>query len=140
MATLPGFSFGQAVRRNQLFSLADLTSRVLTGKQELSCSERNRLSRNLYRFQIYCHLFGDRESPPLSVVNQRDKYFAHFAPWENEQLACIHDYLFEFVDLGMISSSLTSHPSQTKLNSIRRSERKCAEMGRSSCNRAQRNR
>lgn len=30
------------------------------------------------------------------------KYFDLFAPWENEQLACIHDYL-----LGTIAPGLT---------------------------------
>lgn len=94
------------------FFLVDLTSKVLTGKQDLSRNERNRISRNLYRFQTYCHLFGDRNSPPFdSDVSQQRKYFARFAPWEN-------DYLFEILDSGMIYSSFTLRSSLTKLNSI----------------------
>lgn len=27
--------------------------------------------------------------------DQREAYVAHFAPWENEQLACIQDYLLQ---------------------------------------------
>lgn len=33
--------------------------------------------------------------------DQREAYLAHFAPWENEQLACIHDYLLEIIAPGL---------------------------------------
>lgn len=46
-------------------------------------------------------------NPWRADVNRRDEYFARFAPWENEQFAFIHDYLFGFLDLGMVSTSFS---------------------------------
>lgn len=40
--------------------------------------------------------------------DQREAYFAYFAPWENEQLACIHDYLLEVITPGLYFLIITS--------------------------------
>lgn len=62
-----------------------------------------RISRALYRFQMYCNLmFRDVVDfhPGRRVRELRnlhlDRYFmGPFSPWVNEQLCCIHDYLEE---------------------------------------------
>jgi hypothetical protein len=62
-------------------------------------SERNRIERALYRFEIFCNLF--RKPGVVSDEHQRDLFFSNFSPWENEQLACIHDFLVQQVSPGM---------------------------------------
>ena len=113
------WKLSQALPLCRLYSLielftVDLTTPVLAGNpvskdpesgpspRPLSQTEKNRIIRNFYRFQIYCNIFRD-ESPPISVYRQRKSYFAHFAPWENEQLACIHDYLLNIITPGSTS-------------------------------------
>ncbi len=74
-----------------------------------SCTEMIRIKRILYRFELYCNLFrkpgfdrmvrGERncliQPSPFRTQEQQDIFFDMFAPWENEQLGCIHDYLIE---------------------------------------------
>ena len=61
--------------------------------------ELRRIERALYRFEIYCDLFreipNERSSTIPSAINseQSQLFFAKFAPYENEQLGCIHDFL-----------------------------------------------
>ncbi|KAJ0415330.1 hypothetical protein BJY00DRAFT_293721 [Aspergillus carlsbadensis] len=107
------YTLSQALRLARLLAIIDRFTRHLTGPVlarnrplddrhaepphpalPLSQSERTRFVRTFYRFQIYCSLFGDpikcpyQEGPERSAV-----YFEHFSAWENEQMACIHDYL-----------------------------------------------
>lgn len=65
----------------------------------LSPNETNRVQRAFYRFEIYCNLF--RGSQRFDVREQRDLFFFKFSHWENEQLACLHDYLFRAMCPGM---------------------------------------
>lgn len=64
-----------------------------------SHAEMNRIERSFLRFELYCNLFA-MQSPSqesaerFSQEEQRDIYFKHYVSWENEQLACVHDYLF----------------------------------------------
>ncbi|KAI1377752.1 hypothetical protein F4677DRAFT_415410 [Hypoxylon crocopeplum] len=60
-----------------------------------SCEEIHRFERALYRFQLYCNVVGDVFPEDLDKL--RDMFFVHFAAWENEQLACIHEYLMRVV-------------------------------------------
>jgi hypothetical protein len=65
----------------------------------VSKNETNRVQRAFYRFEVYCNLFrGFQEFQP----GETEKLFLfNFSYWENEQLACIHDYLFRAVCPGM---------------------------------------
>ncbi|KUJ18950.1 uncharacterized protein LY89DRAFT_582443 [Mollisia scopiformis] len=67
------------------------------GDYPATSSEVARIQRAFYRFELYCNLFRDYENPPLSLAEQKEFFFNKFAPWENEQLTCIHNYLFELV-------------------------------------------
>lgn len=65
----------------------------------VSRDERNRIHRAFYRFEIYCNLF--RQSKLFRNAEQKQTFFSRFSYWENEQLACIHDYLFRAVCPGV---------------------------------------
>ncbi|RDL35268.1 uncharacterized protein BP5553_07199 [Venustampulla echinocandica] len=56
-------------------------------------SELHRIQRVLYRFEIYCNLFRGRKPAVFDIDEHRGVFFSKFAPWENEQLGCISDYL-----------------------------------------------
>ncbi|GKZ64866.1 hypothetical protein AnigIFM50267_007020 [Aspergillus niger] len=59
-----------------------------------SKTERNRISRSLYRFHANCNL--QQEWDAIAARS------AGFAPWENEQLYCIYDFLMRMVKQGLI--------------------------------------
>lgn len=61
--------------------------------------EVGRIERTFHRFELYCNLFrkqsrSQKDARRFSETEQQDIYFKHYAAWENEQLACVHDYLF----------------------------------------------
>lgn len=62
--------------------------------------ELNRFQRAFYRFEMYYNIFGGPNNPLMSVEEQRDAFFSNFSPWENEQLACVHDYLYRLLIPG----------------------------------------
>ncbi|KAJ4257554.1 hypothetical protein NW762_008678 [Fusarium torreyae] len=81
----------------------------MLNERGLSPDETYRISRALYRFQIYRNLFLDKEQEldlfsPLNDkeeeeedtkpdLNQKKLFFDRHSPWVNEQLACVYDYL-----------------------------------------------
>lgn len=73
-------------------------------------TEYFRVQRALYRFQLYCNLFyrNTRDLTPDAARRQEIEhllhmvFFRHFPQWENEQLACIHDYLERVLSDGEI--------------------------------------
>ena len=62
----------------------------------LSSTEIFRLCRSFYRFELYCNLFRQYayEDERYTRGEQKAIFFDLHSPWENEQLACVHDYLF----------------------------------------------
>ncbi|CAD6593028.1 MAG: hypothetical protein ASARMPREDX12_006664 [Alectoria sarmentosa] len=73
-----------------------------------SPTEQHRIERTFYRFELYCNLFRtrmptDRKASHNHIVSlsvegfsleeEREIFFSRFPVWENEQLACVHDYL-----------------------------------------------
>ncbi|GAM86199.1 hypothetical protein ANO11243_042110 [Dothideomycetidae sp. 11243] len=60
---------------------------------ELTPRERQRIERGFYLFQIYCNLFANARTP----WSKHRIFFLSFAPWEVEQLSCIHDFLARLV-------------------------------------------
>ena len=75
----------------------------LRGKQGATDDEVFRIQRSMYRYQMYCNLFGhpyDRDKrrrleAPLSV-----RFFRPYSPWVNEQLAAVHDYFERVLSRG----------------------------------------
>ncbi|RAH63562.1 hypothetical protein BO85DRAFT_495521 [Aspergillus piperis CBS 112811] len=55
--------------------------------------ERNRISRSLYRFETFCNLYPFWK---YALIYDTGKlYIDNFAPWENEQLVCVSESLYE---------------------------------------------
>ncbi|RMJ12571.1 hypothetical protein CDV36_007766 [Fusarium kuroshium] len=88
----------------------------ISDDQGLSAGEEYRISRALYRFQIYRNLFldkevldkeqdlfpsgygdddyyDDEEEDTKPEKKQKKLFFDRHSPWVNEQLACVYDYL-----------------------------------------------
>lgn len=66
-------------------------------------SELCRIQRALYRFELCCNLFTKalKRGSARTVIPrdlQATIFFNRFSAWENEQLACIHDYLLRIID------------------------------------------
>ena len=64
--------------------------------------ELARIERALYRFQVYCNLFPGLKRPLFDAAFQKALYFNKFSPWENEQLAAVHDYLHRSICPGKL--------------------------------------
>ncbi|KAL7783147.1 hypothetical protein V8C43DRAFT_309678 [Trichoderma afarasin] len=66
---------------------------------ELSATERMRILRGMYRFQLYCHLFGARcrgkprfGYPYIELIDVIGLVYDLFEPWEFEEFVCIQWY------------------------------------------------
>lgn len=58
----------------------------------LSPMEELRLYRAIYRFQVYCTLFGSGRASD-SLTDQHERFLASFPPWEVLEMACVWYYL-----------------------------------------------
>ncbi|KAI1376608.1 hypothetical protein F4677DRAFT_83451 [Hypoxylon crocopeplum] len=57
-------------------------------------SELARIEHTFYRFEIFRNIFRTLLSDPLTFEKATNSFFAALAPWEAEQLGCIHDFFF----------------------------------------------
>ncbi len=78
--------------------------------RELSPTEEGRLLRALYRFQLYCNLFGPglegymfRTACKLWFEYHLDMFFCLFKPWEIEEVWCIY-VLFRGVYTNLVDT------------------------------------
>ncbi|KAK2759397.1 hypothetical protein FQN54_002875 [Arachnomyces sp. PD_36] len=72
-----------------------------------SKGEIHRIQRAIYRLEIYCNIFWDRSSFTFEECNRQNlAFFACFSPWENEQIACIRDYIFKILTSVFKSAAL----------------------------------
>ncbi|EEQ31278.1 conserved hypothetical protein [Microsporum canis CBS 113480] len=68
--------------------------------------ESYRILRAFYRFELYWKLFQGTEKPrgerhrqlTIPLKDHSKLFFDRFAPWENEQVACIQDFLLRLID------------------------------------------
>lgn len=85
--------FASTLEANPFTGITNKCAIVLTPK------EIGRIQRSFYRFELFCNLFrNDR----MDSEDQRRRFFNNFAPWENEQLASVYEYLFSRLSTGMI--------------------------------------
>ncbi|KAL3491189.1 hypothetical protein BJX62DRAFT_237427 [Aspergillus germanicus] len=123
------YTLSQALRLARLLAVIDRFTRDLTAPilarnkplqdrhaeppdpaLPLSQTDRTRFVRTFYQFQIYCSLFGDLMKCPYQDGSERSfEYFALFSAWENEQLACIHDYLLRVIAPAFRQEAETDH-------------------------------
>ena len=69
-----------------------------------SKNELCRIQIAFYKFELFCTLFRaqhvtQRDQERFSTDEQHHLFFEHFKPWENEQLACMFDYLLRKLSL-----------------------------------------
>lgn len=63
-------------------------------------SELARIERTFYRFETFRDLFGTSSIDLPTFKMTTDAFFAALAPWEVEQLGCIHDFIFHQIKPG----------------------------------------
>ena len=79
----------------------------------VSESETLRCRTAFWRFELYCNLFRGQEPKNqkrpkrIDGTDQKVLFFDHLAPYENEQLACVHDFLYDEVSEAF--SDVASH-------------------------------
>ena len=69
----------------------------------ISPNELCRIERTFYRFQLYCNLIAWRKQGLSNRCQISSVISDGFAPWENEQLACVMEYLANTASRGMCS-------------------------------------
>ena len=79
------------------------TGRPAPNPTPVSPSESRRIQRALYRFEFYCNLIAFRRRCKGACSEIFAINFRKFAPWENEQLACVCDHLIQIVSNCMCS-------------------------------------
>lgn len=93
-------------KRAELVYLSRLKAYEWGAYWEASDGELARFKRALYRFEIYCSLFPPPEGIPDSDFEAaRFGFLMRFSPWENEQLACLHELLSVAVAKGMFQAA-----------------------------------
>jgi hypothetical protein len=88
------------------FHYSTLSKHPLSGQnlkyEELSPSERRRIYRACYRFEIFSYLFANLiwYHPPamLAASLAGALFFPGFKDWEIEEIFCIRDYIFRVYD------------------------------------------
>ncbi|KAI1213130.1 uncharacterized protein F4807DRAFT_312305 [Annulohypoxylon truncatum] len=61
---------------------------------EPSKSEKRRIMRALYAIEIFYNLFRKTTMSDEGVGQCMNEFLLNFAPWEIEQIACVHEFLF----------------------------------------------
>ena len=94
---------------SQDFACSTLATNILTGLDEsspapLSAAESNRIKRTFYRYELFYSVFRRRGDDGLSWSashRMQQYFFTIHEPWENEQLRCVYNYLFDRLCLRM---------------------------------------
>lgn len=84
---------------------------------DLSRTERMRIQRAMYRFQIVCDVFGNKPKDG-NVSDQRPRqlgclrFLSSYEPWEIEEILCVHTFLQEQYQKKLleVSDNLNSIP------------------------------
>lgn len=74
-----------------------------------SREETGRIARAFYRFELYRKLYGCFHFHFDAFLASSFLFFLRFAPWENAQLSCIHDYLISEVLPGKPEAGWNKH-------------------------------
>ncbi|THV43905.1 hypothetical protein BGAL_0821g00020 [Botrytis galanthina] len=89
---------------SKAFACPIFTKNIPLTMWQLSASdkEKRRIQRTFYHFQIYCYIVYGGKKPFRAHLHmdQNRIFFNHFSVWENEQLACVHDYMFRIIAPG----------------------------------------
>lgn len=83
------------------FSDPTMSSNMPTEVTQTTLSETKRLTRAFFRLQLYLYLYqeptwveGGGEGKTFELQRQSYKIFSHWKAWENEEIACVRDYIY----------------------------------------------
>ena len=135
--SLPPWTLRNALRISRLhehieFFAADFVSTTIAALPEspratdlsalpLSSGESLRIQRAFYRFELFCNLFRERKKKGderFASLELRDHFFARFLPCENEQLACVYEYLWRKLSICMYNIYSVSLPPAKHIHAI----------------------
>jgi hypothetical protein len=94
-----------------------LASRIFTKdismtikQRPASDKEKWRIQRTFYRFQFFCYVVHKKQTLFRfnSPSDQNRIFFNYFSVWENEQLACVYEYIFHIIAPGTVHSHFHS--------------------------------
>ncbi|KAH7385023.1 hypothetical protein BKA64DRAFT_681994 [Cadophora sp. MPI-SDFR-AT-0126] len=103
------YTFSDALNMSEMHTRIDFLTKAFVRKalkaspyasldESASPAEIDRIERTFYRFEIYRHIFGRfQQNREWRVQAQQNMFFKYFSPWENEQLACVHEFLAQIV-------------------------------------------
>lgn len=120
MATFHTSTVGPLVEQYASWALGNIgTSDNLT---PLSTTERMRIQRALYRFQIVCDVFGNRlKDDNLSTNRPRHlgclRFLTSYEPWEIEEILCINTFVQEQYEHRLSEVSDDLNPNNDRLSS-----------------------
>jgi hypothetical protein len=70
----------------------------------MSCTERRRVLRGLYRFQIFCNLFGGEQYQSFTSEEIQRIFFCQFDGWEVEEMCCFRKWI-EYKWAGLVTAA-----------------------------------
>ncbi len=140
-------AFYEAVARPLVTVFAGRFLRRLKPAPELgivSTVEEIRLLRGMYRYQIYCNLFGQgregqRKVPELAFKGEQlDLFFLPFKPWEIEEIYCVYvlvrdtyGWVMDKTEIGLNGGRLGFEEWEAPVEGAMRDMRNAREFGRS---------
>lgn len=120
MATFHASTVEPLVERYASWALANIGTAV--GPTALSSTERMRIQRAMYRFQIVCDVFGNRlKDDNLSTNRPRHlgclRFLAGYEAWEIEEILCINAFVQEQYEQRLSEVSGDLNPNNDRLSS-----------------------
>lgn len=106
-----------------LGNLNNETTESTHSHQPLSSTEETRIFRSLYRFELYCALFGVRyyrSNRPqwfleLNPMDMLMMFMEIYEPWEVEEIICIYIFAREKIDKVFHDIYWDVHPDKPRL-------------------------
>lgn len=73
------------------------SAQPLGGAEALTRTEKTRVTRAFYRFEVFCHLFGDSRYERFMGVDINERFFSDLGlePWEAEEVYFIYAFVKE---------------------------------------------
>lgn len=104
---------------------ARTSHKALSTPDKLSRTEKIRILRGLYRFQIYCNLFGCSldtsrlDDPEYKDYEKLVLFLGAHEPWETEEIICISTFVDSTYQKVFMSVEWDLHPENPKFDDYR---------------------
>lgn len=118
MATFHASTVKPLVEQYASWALANIGTS--TTPSALSSTERMRIQRAIYRFQIVCDVFGNRLKDDNLATNRPRhlgclRFLAGYEPWEIEEILCINAFVQEQYEHRLSEVSADLNPNNDRL-------------------------